>query len=178
MNSAIRNTLHASRNCALGIYACALLRSRSLYICRGISTNRPIFLQNEPKFPATQMNVSANITKHYDNKPDPTLGENKPNSNPNKPNWPEAEMSISVYYTTNYDNNLAFGLHQNKPKTNPISKTPKMNINFFVTKDYQNQPRRAFRKTNPNKPNFETAPRPSFPVVENPKKSGLLINDY
>ena len=56
------------------------------YYCRGISTNRPVFLQNKPNFREAQMNVSANMTKYYGKIPNTTLGENKPNSKPNKPN--------------------------------------------------------------------------------------------
>ena len=43
-------------------------------------------MQNKPNFPAVKMSVSSVLAKHYENKSDPTLGENKPNSNPNKPN--------------------------------------------------------------------------------------------
>jgi len=41
-------------------------------------------------------------------------------------------------------------------KTNPISEKPKMNVNLFATKDYENEPPSGSNKTNPNKPNFTT----------------------
>ena len=36
-------------------------------------------MQNKPNFRKAKMNVSAVITKDYENKPNWTLGENKPN---------------------------------------------------------------------------------------------------
>jgi len=41
-------------------------------------------MQNKPNFQDTQMNVSLNITKDYENKRNWTIGQNKPNSNPIK----------------------------------------------------------------------------------------------
>jgi hypothetical protein len=75
------------------------------------------------------MNVSVFLQVAYDNKSDPTLGENKPNSKPIQ------------------------------TQTNPISQKPKMNVNFFITKDYENKCLRSLPqnkpKTNPNKANFK-----------------------
>jgi hypothetical protein len=48
-------------------------------------------MQNKPNFPEAQMNVNSFLTNDYENKSDPTLGENKPNSNPNKPNLQNAQ---------------------------------------------------------------------------------------
>jgi len=88
-------------------------------------------MQNKPNFQKAQMNVSPVVTREYKNISNWTLGENKPNTNP-----------IQT---------------QNKAKTNPISEMPKMNVSSLLTKDYQNQPSGAFRKTNPIKPNFHAA---------------------
>ena len=43
-------------------------------------------------------------------------------------------------------------------KTNPISKIPKMNVNLYVSEDYENVTTHRPKKTNPNKPNHETTP--------------------
>ena len=40
------------------------------------------FMQNEPNFRKSQMNVSNLYTKDYGNKPNWTLGENEPKTNP------------------------------------------------------------------------------------------------
>ena len=103
------------------------------------------------------MNVSANVTKDYDNKLDPTLGENKPNSNPISS---EAKMSANVCFRRNYKNNSALRPPKNKPKTKPIPQKPKMSANFCLTKDYENKPSGGFRKTNPNKPKQACPARP------------------
>jgi len=39
-------------------------------------------MQNKPNLQDTQMNVSLDITKEYENISDWTIGQNKPNSNP------------------------------------------------------------------------------------------------
>ena len=68
------------------------------YYCRGISTNRPIFVQNKPNFSEVKMSVSSVSAKDYEHETDSTLGENKPNSKPNKPNLAEAknERNLSI----------------------------------------------------------------------------------
>jgi hypothetical protein len=44
--------------------------------------NYKLFMQNEPNFRKSQMNVNLYITRDYENKHNWTLGENEPNSNP------------------------------------------------------------------------------------------------
>ncbi len=127
---------------------------RPLYICREPSTNQLLFMQNKPNFQDTQMNVSLNITKDYENISDWTLGENKPNSNPIKPNSQKAQMNVNSLITKDYRKNNDFAVRKNKPKTNPISERPKMNANVYATKDYKNEPPSGPKKTNPNKANF------------------------
>jgi hypothetical protein len=122
----------------------ALLRSRKLDNCRGISTNRPLFLQNKPNFLGVQMNVSANITNDYENNSNPTLGENKPNSNPNKPKTKpisvDAQTNVNSIMTKDYENICPCGAPKNKPNSNPIPQKPEMNVNSILTKDYRDQP--------------------------------------
>ncbi len=56
-----------------------------------ISPNLPtiynLFMQNEPNFRKSQMNVSIFSKMVYENKSDWTLGENEPKTNPNKANF-------------------------------------------------------------------------------------------
>jgi len=56
-----------------------------LYICRESSTNSPLFMQNEPNFQKSQMNVNLYNTTDYENKSNWTLGENEPNQSQLKP---------------------------------------------------------------------------------------------
>ena len=118
---------------------------RHLYICRGPSTNRLLFMQNKPNFRKSQMNVKSYNTKDYENKRDWTLGQNKPNSNPIKPNLKKAKMNVNSLITKDYRKNDALA----SKKTNPISETPKMNANSLITKDYRKNDALASKKTNP-----------------------------
>ena len=149
--SSIRNTLHASRN--------------TLYNCRGISTNRPIFMQNKPNFWEPPMSVSANITKDYEKKWNTTLGENKPNSNPIAQT---PKTNVNSIVTKDYQNICPSGALENKAKTNPIQsqfpESPKIHVNSVLTKDCQNQPSGAPPKTNPYKPNLWRAGRIHFKI--------------
>ena len=120
-------------SCALSLVSCFL------YNCRGSSTNRPVFLQNKPNFQDTQMNVSANIIKDYENKSDPTLGENKPNSKPiqtqTNPICQKPKMNINSILTKDYENIRHYTLPKNKPKTNPILSEAKNKRNHLSNKD-------------------------------------------
>jgi len=60
-------------------------------------------MQNKPNFPEAQMNVNPYNTTDYENKSNPTLGENKPNSNPNKPNLPERRIDAKYLFTKDYE---------------------------------------------------------------------------
>ena len=81
-------------------------------------------MQNKPNLLDAQMNVSSILTKAYENKWQRRVRKNKPNTNPIQ------------------------------TQTNPISEKPKMNLNFYSTKDYENKPPlRAPAKQTQNKPN-------------------------
>ena len=73
----MRNHINAFTH--LHIYA---LTSRKRQPTKEYVRNYQQIMQNKPNFPDTQMSVSADITRNYENKLNPTLGENKPNSNP------------------------------------------------------------------------------------------------
>jgi hypothetical protein len=113
-------------------------KSRGLSITIEKSLQIALFMQNKPNFQNGRMNVSANITKHYENISNSTLGENKPNSKPNKPNCAEAKMNASVCLTRNYESNPALPPRQNKANSNPIkpnSHGAQMTADFFAEKD-------------------------------------------
>jgi hypothetical protein len=60
---------------------------RKLPIQPNLPTIYESFMQNEPNFPDTQMNVNPVITREYRNISNWTLGENEPKTNPIKPNF-------------------------------------------------------------------------------------------
>ncbi len=49
--------------------------------------------------------------------------------------------------------NAAKGYQKTKPKQTQFLQRPKMNVNLYVTKDYDNETTFCPKKTNPNKPN-------------------------
>jgi hypothetical protein len=61
---------------------------QSLYICKETFTDVmsalqiKLFLQNEPKFRKSQMNVNKVLTKNYDKKDTWSIGKNEPKTNP------------------------------------------------------------------------------------------------
>ncbi len=100
--------------------------------------------------------MSANLynTTDYERKRNWTLGENKPNSNPIKANLKRAQMNVNLTLTKDYIKYDDFIVRINKPNSNPIPEMPKMNVNAFLQKDYENELPSGPKKTNPNKPNF------------------------
>ncbi len=79
--------------------------------------NYKLFMQNEPNFQKSQMNVNSFITKDYENKHDWTLGENEPKTNPI---YEMPKMNVSSSIRKDYENICLYKRGKNKPKTNPI----------------------------------------------------------
>jgi len=88
---------------------------RHLYICRELSTNQLLFMQNKPNFQDTQMNVNIYDTKDYKNFIPLAGQKNKPNSNPNKPNFRKAKMNVNSLITKDYRKKDDFSVRINKP---------------------------------------------------------------
>ena len=88
-----------------------------LYICRELSTNQLLFMQNKPNFRKSQMNANLYNTKDYENKWQWRVRINKPNSNPisEKP-----KIDVSLYATKKYENKTAFRPQKNKPNSKPV----------------------------------------------------------
>ena len=83
-------------------------------------------MQNKPNCPDAQMNVTTNITKDYEKKSNPALGENKPNSKPNKANVKKAKIGATICATGSYQNKPLQSLPQNKPKQSQIQNVEKL----------------------------------------------------
>ncbi len=121
-----------------------------LYICRELSTNQLLFMQNKPNFQKSQMNVNLYNTTNYERKCNWTLGQNKPKTNPIKPNFRKAKMNVNLYYIEDYRKKDDFAVRKNKPNSNPISEKPKMNVNLYVIEDYENETAFRLQKNKPN----------------------------
>ena len=50
-------------------------------------------------------------------------------------------MNANVFVTKDYRKKDDFSVRINKPNSNPISEKPKMNVNLYVIKEYENEPR-------------------------------------
>ena len=144
----IRFTIHASLNRPLQL-------SRNLY-------KSPLFMQNKPNFPDTQMSINIYCTKIYSDDPAFRRGQNKPNSNPiqtqTNPIAAEAKMGVNVSFTRTCDNNPAPPLRQNKANSKPIFKKPRISATIYYTTNYENDPLRSRPESRPNR----TRPQPDF----------------
>ena len=85
------------------------------------------FMQNEPNFQKSQMNVTSLITVAYENIANWTLGENEPNTNPIRTQTNPIlsavgglQMNVSAVLTKDYDNEQRTMNNERLCKTNPI----------------------------------------------------------
>ncbi len=82
----------------------------ALYICRDTSTGIEdslqitLFMQNEPNFRKSQMNVNKVLTRDYEKKTLGEHGKNEPKTNPNEPNFKKAKMNVTSILTKDYEN--------------------------------------------------------------------------
>ncbi len=63
-----------------------------------------LFMQNEPNFRKSQMNVNKVLTKDYEKRTLGQRGKNEPKTNPNKANSKKAKMNVTYYITKGYEN--------------------------------------------------------------------------
>jgi hypothetical protein len=82
-----------------------------------------LFLQNEPNFRKSQMNLSNYMTMNYAQMDTWSIRKNEPKTNPNE------------------------------PKTNPISKNAKMNLTTCLTMNYEQRTMNDEKKRTQNEPN-------------------------
>ncbi len=91
------------------------IRASALYICRELSTNHLLFMQNKPNFQDAQMNVNIYYIKDYQIFIPLAGQKNKPNSNPIKPNFRKAKMNVNLYVIGDYRKKDDFVVRINKP---------------------------------------------------------------
>ena len=92
----LRN-LRLKNSCLYSLYLCAFLWLKNMFNQRNprlindlrstkdYVRNYKLFLQNEPKFRKSQMNVSDLLTREYDKMDTWSSGKNEPKTNPNEP---------------------------------------------------------------------------------------------
>ncbi len=125
-----------------------------LYICRELSTNQLLFMQNKPNFQKSQMNVNPYNTMDYGNKWPWRVRKNKPNSNPNKPNLRKAKMNVSLYILKNYRKKDDFEVRINKPN---CRKGKKLMQSVYLQRIMKNNADMGSKKTNPIQTQFQMA---------------------
>jgi len=90
-----------------------------------------LFMQNEPNFRKSQMNVSYYIRMDYEKwtlgergknepKTNPKRTQNEPKTNPNEPKFKKAKMNVNKVLLKDYENIANCEPCKNEPKTNPI----------------------------------------------------------
>ena len=101
----IRFTLHEIRNCPLHL-------SRALY-------KSTLFMQNEPKFRKSQMNVNKVLTMNYEKEDTWWTGKKRTQTNPisEKP-----KMNVNSIVTKYYENICPCGVPKNKPNQTQFQK--------------------------------------------------------
>jgi len=79
-----------------------------------------LFMQNEPNFRKSQMNLNDLLTRDYDKRTLGERGKNEPKTNPNEPNFKKAKMNVNKVLVKDYENIANCEPCKNEPKTNPI----------------------------------------------------------
>jgi len=74
-----------------------------------------LFLQNEPKFRKSQMNVTDLITMYYEKMDTWLDAKNEPKTNPNEPKSKKAKMNVTSIITKAYENISIWAICENEP---------------------------------------------------------------
>ena len=73
------------------------------------------FMQNEPNFRKSQMNVNKLLTKDYEKKTLGERGKKQSQTNPNKANYKKAKMNVTSYINVDYENISNWAICENEP---------------------------------------------------------------
>ncbi len=148
--------------CVLSLASCVL---NPLHLSRTLYKS-PLFMQNKPNLQKSQMNVNLYNTTDYENKWQRRVRKNKPNSKPIKPNLRKAKMNVNSLITKDYRKKDDFAVRKNKANSKPISEKPKMNVNLYVIKEYENVLLRRRGENKPNQSQFQTRSEAEIPTGE------------
>jgi hypothetical protein len=94
-----------------------------------------LFLQNEPKFRKSQMNVSKVLTMNYEKYDTWWTGTKRTQTNPNEPKFKIGKMNASSIVTKDYENICPCRAPKNEPKTNPICEKARNERNHLFYKE-------------------------------------------
>jgi hypothetical protein len=113
-----------------------------------------LFLQNEPKFRKSQMNVTKVLTRDYDRMDTWSIRKKQSQTKPNKAKFKKAKMNVNRVLTKDYENKPHI---RNPKKQSQISKRQKTMQTYLPQRIMKKPSIWAPKKqtqTNPNKPNF------------------------
>jgi len=103
--------------CRLPITSYHFAFGSSTFVERSLQIH--LFMQNEPNFRKSQMNVTDLLTMNYEKMDTWSSGKNEPKTNPNEPNFKKAKMKLTVSYTKGYENISNWAICENEPNSNP-----------------------------------------------------------
>ncbi|GAH21052.1 unnamed protein product, partial [marine sediment metagenome] len=109
-------------------------------------------MQNKPNLLDAQMNVTSFHTVDYENKSNWTLGKNKPNQS----QFPKSQNECKLTYNKGLQKKRRFRSPKKQTQFKPNFRKAKMNLNFYLTKDYENVPLRRRAEFKPNQTQFQT----------------------
>ncbi len=92
-------------------------------------------MQNKPNLLDAQMNVSIFSQMTYENKSNWTLGENKPNQT----QFPKSTNECKLIYNKGLQKKRRFRSPKKQTQFKANFRKAKMNLNFYLTKDYNNE---------------------------------------
>ena len=111
-------------------------------------------MQNKANFLESQMNVSAVLTKDYENKSNWTLGENKPNTNPIQSQFPKSQNECKLTYNKGLHKIGWFRSPKKQTQNKPNLLDAQMSVSSYITKDYENEPLSRRGENKPNQSQF------------------------
>jgi len=117
--------------------------------------NHP-FMQNEPNFRKSQMNVCPVNTMDYDKKTLGERGKNEPKTNPIKANFRKAKMNVNKVLAENYENISPIIAPK---KQSQFSKRQKPMQTFLPKRIMKNTRFRVLPKRTQNEPNQSQFPK-------------------
>jgi hypothetical protein len=135
---------------------------KALYICRETFTDVMsalqirLFMQNEPKFRKSQMNVNRVLTTDYDKMDTWWSGTKQSQTNPNKAKFKKAKMNVTSILTVGYENKPPIRAPKKQSQTSKRQKPMQTSLPQRIMKIT------AFSgsgKTNPIKANFKIPPQ-------------------
>jgi len=113
-----------------------------------------LFMQNEPKFPKSQMIVNKVLTRDYDKMDTWSSGKKQSQTNPNKAKFKKAKMNVTSILTVGYENKSPIRAPKKQSQTSKRQKSMQPSLPQRIMKKPRFRPTTKQTQTNPIKANF------------------------